>query len=76
MDKALRIFFKTGKELESLTSAASQVRLPKIEKIVREFREVLTYRAIAAEALEVYDSPETRKTLSELRAIEQQRPPK
>lgn len=72
MDKALKVFFKTGRELESLTSKANNVRLPNIEKLVREFREVVTYRAIAAEALDVYDSPEMHQTLAELRAIEQQ----
>ena len=73
MDKALRVFFKTGKEIDSLSTKANHVRLPNIERLVREFREVLTCRAIAAEALEVYDSTEVQKNLLELKAIEENR---
>jgi hypothetical protein len=71
MDKALRVFFKTGRELESLSLKASQARLPNVEELVCEFREILMYRAIAAEALEIYDSPKTLEIISELRALEQ-----
>ncbi len=73
MDKALKVFFKTGRELENLNSEAGKVRLPNVEILVREFREILTSRAIAAEALDVYDSPETREALLEIHAIEQER---
>jgi hypothetical protein len=70
MDRALRVFLKTSRELRSLNSKAGKVRLPNVEKLVCEFREILTCRAIAAEALDVYDSPKLRRYIAELQADE------
>lgn len=73
MDKALRIFFKTGKDLDKLRLKAGEVRVSNVEGLVREFRAVLTHRAIAAEALSVQNRAEIQSTISELKRVEGQR---
>lgn len=67
MDKALRIFFKTGRDLEEIKSKAGKVRVSDIESLVQEFQTTLTKRAVAAEALEVHSSTEMKSMISELK---------
>ncbi|MEM6423713.1 MAG: hypothetical protein AAGF66_11000 [Cyanobacteria bacterium P01_H01_bin.119] len=74
MDKALKVFFKTGRELRNLNRKASDVRLPHVESLVHEFRDILLHRAIAVEAIDVHSSPEMMADISELKALEQSEP--
>lgn len=69
MDTAIRIFFNTGNELERLKRKAANVRVANVEDFVDEFRQILTNRAVAAEALDVYNQAEVRAAIAELRQL-------
>lgn len=71
MDKALRIFFKTGRDLERIKLEAGAVRVSDIESLVQEFHTILTRRAVAAEALEVHNCTEIKSMISELKALKE-----
>ncbi|MEM6838703.1 MAG: hypothetical protein AAF609_17840 [Cyanobacteria bacterium P01_C01_bin.120] len=70
MNTAIKIFFKTGRELEHLKRHASNVRVGNVEYFVTEFRRILTRRAVAAEALEAYEKAEIRSAIAELNQLE------
>lgn len=70
MNTAIKIFFKTGNELERLKLEASNVRVTNVEQFVAEFRHILTRRAVAAEAIDVYDRAEIRSAIAELKQLE------
>ncbi|NER78436.1 MAG: hypothetical protein F6K42_02445 [Leptolyngbya sp. SIO1D8] len=69
MDKAIRIYFETGYRLDEIKLQASNAHLGDIETLVQQFRETITKRAIAAEALRLHESPEIRAAIAELRGL-------
>lgn len=69
MDTAIKIFFNTGNELERLKHKAANVRVSNVDDFVNEFRQILTNRAIAAEALDVYHRGEIAAAIAELKQI-------
>ena len=69
MDEAIRIYFETSNRLDEIKLKASNVRIGDIETLVQQFKETITQRAIAAEALSAHESPEIRAAINELRGL-------